>query len=228
MSRSVAVVCLLLAAFVVLGEAREVKPVLINNSNTPQNVTNPKFCHKLDCPGYTIIYSNATANVEYRQYDAFLWARTNVSTTSFEVASEVGFNRLFDYISGANVGNVSIPMTAPVSIQVFPGQGPFCKSTFVVSFFVPYAEQTASGKVPPTPTSSDVYIELLPASTKAVYSFGGYTWTWKEVLPNIEFLYDYLIAHNQPFVPNVEYVCGYDAPFRPIDRHNEIWIDLIV
>ena len=190
------------------------------------NNNTPKFCHGLDCPTYTTYFTNATAGVEYRAYPAALWARTNVSTTSFDVASNEGFHRLFNYISGENVGNVTIPMTAPVSIQVFPGQGPFCKSTFIVSFFVPFAYQDASNP-PPRPTNPDVYVELLPASNKAVYSFGGFTWTWKEVLPPIETLDQFLIQQGQPFVPNIEYVCGYDAPFRPIDRHNEIWVDLL-
>lgn len=73
--------------------------------------------------------------------------------------------RLFKYISGDNQGghwlerlsvlrqdgyflvlhqcaslladSIKIPMTSPVAVHVSAGQGPFCKSTFSVAFFVP-------------------------------------------------------------------------------------------
>ena len=49
--------------------------------------------------------------------------------------------RLFDYIGGQNEPNVKINMTAPVVTKVEHGDGPFCKSNFTVSFFVPFADQ---------------------------------------------------------------------------------------
>ena len=49
--------------------------------------------------------------------------------------------RLFDYIGGKNEPNVKINMTAPVVTKVEHGDGPFCKSNFTVSFFVPFADQ---------------------------------------------------------------------------------------
>lgn len=49
--------------------------------------------------------------------------------------------RLFDYISGENEPTVKVNMTAPVVTKVEHGDGPFCKSNFTVSFFVPFADQ---------------------------------------------------------------------------------------
>ena len=49
--------------------------------------------------------------------------------------------RLFDYIGGKNEPNVKINMTAPVVTMVEHGDGPFCKSNFTGSFFVPFADQ---------------------------------------------------------------------------------------
>lgn len=49
--------------------------------------------------------------------------------------------RLFDYIGGQNEPGVKINMTAPVVTKVEHGDGPFCKSNFTISFFVPFAEQ---------------------------------------------------------------------------------------
>ena len=51
--------------------------------------------------------------------------------------------RLFDYIGGKNEPNVKINMTAPVVTKVEHGDGPFCKSNFTVSFFVPFADQVS-------------------------------------------------------------------------------------
>ena len=45
--------------------------------------------------------------------------------------------RLFKYISGENEQNTRIDMTSPVKTYVQAGQGPYCKSTFTVSFYVP-------------------------------------------------------------------------------------------
>lgn len=51
--------------------------------------------------------------------------------------------RLFDYIGGKNEPNVKLNMTAPVVTKVEHGDGPFCKSNFTVSFFVPFADQVS-------------------------------------------------------------------------------------
>ena len=186
----------------------------------------PKFCHRLNCPVYEVVYSNTTANVEYRKYYKALWARTQISSLSYEVATNEGFNRLFDYISGANAAGEKIAMTAPVTIDVVPGAGPFCESTFIVSFYVPFEYQNPQNP-PPAPTSSDVYIEAIDESIQAVYAFGGYTWTWKEVLPEIEALQSFLNEVGEFYNPTTEIIAGYNSPFLPVDRHNEIWIQLL-
>lgn len=48
---------------------------------------------------------------------------------------------LFDYIQGKNNYKQRIEMIAPVITEVSPSDGPFCKSSFVFSFFVPKLNQ---------------------------------------------------------------------------------------
>ncbi len=62
-------------------------------------------------------------------------------------------------------------MTVPVRTHVHPGQGPFCKSNFSVSFFVPFVYQNGSA---PAPTNDAVYLETTPAMDVYVTSFGGF------------------------------------------------------
>lgn len=168
---------------------------------TSDNLMSPWYCHGIDCPAFT---NSTITGVEVRQYDSFLWASTNVSGTSFDDAENIGFDRLFDYISGANSDDAQVDMTSPgktlptiylfsqvfslatcrtVLNQVVPGQGPNCNSTFVVSFFVPYAYQPSvdSSKPPPTPSSPDVYVSTIGPLTVAVSEFGGFA-SQKEII----------------------------------------------
>ena len=81
----------------------------------------PWFCHGIDCPSYS---NTTTDSIEVRSYSTELWSSTDVYGVSLDDAMDTGFNRLFNYISGANEGSVAIPMTAPVKVTLTPGDGP--------------------------------------------------------------------------------------------------------
>jgi hypothetical protein len=66
------------------------------------------FCHGIDCPIYT---NFSVDSLEIRNYEPALWASTNISSINYGEAVTIGFNRLFDYISEAEVD-----MTAPVRL----------------------------------------------------------------------------------------------------------------
>lgn len=194
------------------------------NKATTDDFVAPWYCHGIDCPAFD---NSTISNVEVRQYASFLWASTNVSSTDLDGAENIGFDRLFDYISGANVDGVVIDMTSPVLNRIVPGAGPNCNSTFIISFFVPYSYQE-SDNPPPQPTSDDVYISAIGPLTVAVSEFGGFA-SQKELVARAAKLEsdvdkaDGLAAADEDGAGSW-YFAGYDPPFRLTGRHNEIWL----
>jgi hypothetical protein len=110
-------------------------------------------------------------------------------------------------------------MTAPVTCVVTPGQGPNCNSTFLVSFFVPFAFWNDT----PAPSDPNVFVYELPARTVGVVQFTGFTDSFQTFVPYIEQLGATLEAMGLAF-QDVEITANYDPPFRVFNRHNEVWI----
>jgi len=187
--------------------------------------TPPSYCEGLDCPIFSILMDDPQNAVQYRSYNSAYWARTQVVGTDYQSSVSTGFNRLFDYISGANDQNITIDMTTPVSTQIMYSQGPFCGTTFIVSFYCPYIYQSTSNP-PPKPTDPTVYIEYLPQTNKAVNYFGGYLVGFEPWVAPSQYLYDYCTTRGDSVNENYEYTNVYDSPFQPIKRHNEVWYDL--
>ena len=132
----------------------------------------------------------------------------------------MGFLRLFDYIQGANVKKMKIPMTAPVAVQIQPGQGPFCKNNFTINFFVPFEDQAN----PAAPTDENVYISSFPAFTAYVKVYGGFS-NFTDVQKYSEELSEELVKDGlgHTFREDLFFTAGYDSPFKLLNRHNEIW-----
>ena len=137
-----------------------------------------------------------------------------------------GFNRLFDYISGANVQNIAIEMTTPVLTYVEPGAGPNCNSSFTVSFFVPMMYQTESG--PPQPNSNLVYIENIDIGDVGVREFAGFS-NEKVIIGQAAVLQNEIIKSDEISTDSSDtwFYAGYDPPFRLTNRHNEVWSRVI-
>ncbi|CAN4104331.1 unnamed protein product [Withania somnifera] len=112
-------------------------------------------------------------------------------------------SQLFVYIQGKNNYQETIEMTVPVITQVKPSDGPFCASSFVVSFYVPKNQPN------PPPAKADDDIPKQAAALSA--SIAGTKWAAA-------------IDKSQAADNNTMYtVAGYKSPFEFKNRINEIW-----
>ncbi|KAA0186013.1 hypothetical protein HAZT_HAZT006897 [Hyalella azteca] len=121
------------------------------------------------------------------------------------------FRKLFNYISGKNELNLRMDMTTPVATYIEPGAGPTCASTFTMSFFVPEEHQSS----PPN--------GVCRSNNTFHRRFGGYA-PDEAVAKEAKELAELLQAAGETDVDFTHYyVVGYDPPFKPINRRNEIW-----
>jgi hypothetical protein len=186
----------------------------------------PWYYHGLDGPVFS--FTAVDNNVTTRNYVGALWASTDVLGTDINEANNVGFNRLFEYISGANDQSMTIDMTTPVLNYIQPPAGPNCNTTFTVSFYVPYKYQTAGG--PPKPTASNVYIQTIPDLFIGVTEYGGFA-TQKEDLAKVVELEKQIENSKDVAVDSSTenyYYASYDPPFRLTNRHNEMWVPIVL
>lgn len=70
----------------------------------------------LEQPKYKVIH--AQEGIEFRQYEPHLITETViVNESDYKKAGKEGFKRLFRYITGNNISQLSIDMTAPVKLE---------------------------------------------------------------------------------------------------------------
>lgn len=137
--------------------------------------------------------------------------------------------RLFDYIQGKNDYNKTIEMTAPVITEVVPSDGPFCKSSFTVSFFVPEANQADP------PPAEGLQAQKWNLTYAAVRQFSGFVTDsnvgeeaaalqasisgtkWASAIEKSH-------GNNSTYSTSVYTVAQYNSPFESDNRVNEIWL----
>jgi len=117
---------------------------------------------------------------ELRAYEPQILAETIVEG-SFNEVGNIGFKRLFDFISGGNIGKQSIEMTAPVTQQVgsekiamtAPVTQEKKDGQWVIAFLMPakYTIETL-----PVPLDSRIEIKKIPGRLMAVRKYSG-TWS---------------------------------------------------
>ncbi|KAK2717127.1 hypothetical protein QYM36_007311 [Artemia franciscana] len=160
-------------------------------------------------------------NVEYevRRYPQKKWVTTSMDAFTFEEVESPLFRTLFNYIDGGNEAGVVVPMTAPVTTLIIPGEGPNCKQTFRMSFFVPEEFQES----PPVPTNQAVYIEDRPEIELYSRQFSGYA-SENDFITEGYSLYQLLEADavaDAQYAP--WYMVGYNSPYDFVNRRNEVW-----
>lgn len=175
-------------------------------------------------PSYEVLQQNG--NFELRQYAPYIVAETRVEA-SFEEAGSIAFQRLFRYISGNNVVQQKIAMTAPVTqsagekismtapvVQVADG------NAYLVAFTLPASYTLATAPKPLDPT---VQIRQVPAQHIASWRYSG-RWTANNYRENEALLRERLkelrlTARGAPVLAR------YDPPFKPwFMRRNEVLI----
>lgn len=176
-------------------------------------------------PEYSVV---ATVNgVEYRRYAPYLVAETHIEgIEDRDEAANLGFRRLFRYISGENAvrmvtqdrgeqASTKISMTAPVW-QAPQGGG--WRIAFVVP--KPYDETNV-----PAPTDPEVKIRRVPGRVTAVWQYSG-RWTNQVVESNQAKLLDRLAESDVE--PEGEVVTAYyNSPFTPpFLRRNEVMVEV--
>jgi len=149
---------------------------------------------------------------ELREYPAYVVAETRVEA-GFESVGNIAFQRLFGYISGKNVAQHKIAMTAPVS-QVADG------GAYRVAFTLPatYTLQTA-----PKPLDPTVQIRGVPAQVIACQRYTG-RWTESNYRDNEKLLLEQ-IAKRGLEIRGEPILARYNPPFAPwFMRRNEVMI----
>ncbi|KAL8142251.1 hypothetical protein V2J09_015283 [Rumex salicifolius] len=184
----------------------------------------PPSCKSIECPNYSLV--EESKGFEIRRYNSTVWMSTStIQDISFTGATRTGFLQLFNYISGKNDAEKKIEMTAPVLTEIVPSDGPFCESSFVVSFFVPEVNQRDP------PEAEGLHAQRWAPSYVAVRQFGGFADDYnigKEAAALKASLAGtpwYTAVEKSRKTAKSDYVVAqYNAPFEFQDRVNEIWL----
>jgi hypothetical protein len=163
---------------------------------------------------------------ELREYSPYVVAETRVEA-GFEDAGSVAFQRLFRYISGNNVAQQKIAMTAPVTqargekiSMTAPVSQVADGNAYVVAFTLPSGYTLATAPKPLDPT---VRIRAVPPQRVACWRYSG-RWTTgnfseHEVLLRERIKARGLAAAGDPVLAR------YNPPFTPwFMRRNEVLI----
>ena len=179
-----------------------------------------------ETPKYSVLRKQA--EIEVRQYPAYIQAEVVVDEKQYKSAIEKGFNVLAGYIFGNNVSKRKIDMTTPVQAsqsEKIAMTAPVTvtgESSFTVAFIMPsaYTLETL-----PQPKDSRVHFKLHPARTLAAIRFSGF-FRQDRIQKNKQRLGHWLqeqgLATEGDFI-----VAGYDPPWVPgFLAHNEVMIQI--
>ena len=157
---------------------------------------------------YTLILKEN--DFEIRFYPATVVATIKSNAKSYKELSGPGFNKLAGYIFGGNETKKSISMTAPVHMDIND-------TVSSMSFVMPAAYNESNL---PKPNDPNVIIKKTSDEYVAALRFGGYASDgdlkfYSQKLENL------LREKGLTTIGNYRFL-GYNPPFQPIGRRNEI------
>jgi hypothetical protein len=180
-----------------------------------------------EMPEYEVLKTLAE-NIEIRKYPATKWvsAKMDAKVTQEDVAVERSnlFGKLFKYISGSNSDEQKISMTVPVTINYESKdkeeivKNSSCEMS--MSFYVPpeFNEKT------PKPIGENMFIKEIPEMIVAVSRFSGYA-SVDDYMKHRDLIVQALGPDEAKNFDSVNLMtAGYDAPFQPFFRRNEVWL----
>jgi len=187
------------------------------------------FALAIEKPEYEVL--RVDGDVEYRLYKSFIVAETEIlGAKSWKDASNEGFKRLFDYITGGNNGSEKIAMTAPVQqskIQTedvrFNSAEPLSEEKgWKVGFMLP---SSYSMNDAPLPEDDRIEIRLVPEKLVAAIRYSG-RWTTRNFDKYESRLLTALSQANVNTLGATE-TAFYNPPFvPPFMRRNEILVEV--
>ena len=171
---------------------------------------------------------------EIREYVSYIVAEVEIDST-FEEASNKAFQILFQYISGNNVKQEEIEMTAPVNqmnsnkgeeiemtVPVTQKSNLKSDGTYMVSFVLPSKYNLESA---PLPKDQRISIREIPEKLMAVREYSG-TWSEENYRENEKLLIDELNKNKLKIIGEPVYA-RYNPPFWPwFLRRNEVMVEI--
>ena len=153
--------------------------------------------------------------LEIRYYPSATFATIYSAETEYKALASSGFRRLAGYIFGGNDQAQSIPMTAPVRMEM----GPKGSS---MSFVMP--ERFSENDLP-KPKDSKIQIQKSAPQYVAVISFNGYA-SDEKIREHRDLLLKLIQAKGIQVTGEYSFL-GYNAPYQFWGRRNEVVIPVL-
>jgi SOUL heme-binding protein len=157
---------------------------------------------------YTVLHQDA--EFEIRFYPSAIMATIKSDARSYKELSGPGFRSLAGYIFGGNQEQASIPMTAPVHMDIND-------SLSSMSFVMPSAYNTSNL---PKPNDTGIIIKKSEDEYVAAIRFGGFA-SDKDIKFYTEKLQRILSEKGIKTSGHFRYL-GYNPPYQLVGRRNEI------